>query len=295
MDSNDRLILGMAAGGDLRILAAQTTETVETARTRCDLSPIAAKALGQALTGAVLLARLLDKNVRNQWVTLRFDGNGPLGLLLAEGTVAGNVRGYVANHTIDELEAEGSLIGKEGTLTVIRGVPPAGKPYTSQLRIQTGEVAKDIAHYLAASEQIPSAVLLGVKLMPEGVKASGGVIVQAFPHTNPLAIDLLEARIREMPSLSTMLGEMSIEEAVAKIFDGMNYKAIDSRFDTPVTYQCGCTRERALGQYAVFSRQELGEMIESGEASEAVCQFCGTRYTFLPDELLSVASPTSES
>src|SRR5215212_3854598 len=101
--SDDRLIQGMAANGDFRIIAAQTTTTVETAREILDLAPVAADALGRAITGSLLLARLLDKDVRNQHVTLRFEGNGPLGTVIAEGTVAGGARGYVANPVPHEM------------------------------------------------------------------------------------------------------------------------------------------------------------------------------------------------
>ena len=291
----DRLILGMAAGGDLRILAAETTETVEAARLRSDLSPAAAKSLGQALTGAALLARLLDKHVKNQWVTLRFDGDGPLGLLLVEGTVAGNVRGFVSNHTLEADVSTKALLGTEGLLTVVRGTPPEGKPYTSQVRLGAGEVAQEIARFLALSEQIPCAMVLGVKLRPAGVVSAGGIVVQAFPHTDPAAIEAMEKRLEEIPSLSSMLESEPIEAVVEKVFEGLNYKAIDPQFNTPIQYHCGCNRERALGQYAIFSRTELGEMIESGEASKAVCQFCGARYQFTPDELLSIAAKPSES
>ena len=93
----DRLIQGMAEGGDFRIIAAQTTRTVETARQLLDLAPVATDALGRALTGSLLLARLLDKNVKHQYVTLRLEGDGPLGVIIAEANVAGSARGYVAN------------------------------------------------------------------------------------------------------------------------------------------------------------------------------------------------------
>src|SRR5438874_12598978 len=95
MQTIDRLIQGMAQAGDFRIIAAQTTDTVETAREILDLSPVATDALGRALTGSVMLARLLDKSFRNQYVTLRFQGNGPLRVLIAEGNVTGRAPGWV--------------------------------------------------------------------------------------------------------------------------------------------------------------------------------------------------------
>src|ERR1051325_5097494 len=153
MTGPDRLIQGMAGGGDFRIIAAQTTDTVETAREVLDLAPVAADALGRALTASRILARLLDKAVTNQYVTLRFEGDGPLGVVIAEGTVSGGARGYVANPVADNSLDVGRAIGR-GMLTVVRGVPPSGKPYTSQLLTEGTGVAQDVTRYLMRSEQI---------------------------------------------------------------------------------------------------------------------------------------------
>ncbi len=276
-------------GGDFRVVAAETTFSIETARLRRDLAPVAAVALGRALTGAVLLARLLDKHVRKQYTTLRFDGGGPLGLLLAEATIAGHVRGYVENPLVemDQLQV-GDALGTDGMLTVVRGAPPEGKPYTSQVRLANGEIATDIAHYLAASEQIASGVLLGVLIKPAGVAAAGGLIVQAFPHASAASIQKMEAAIADAPSISTLLANVSLEDAVADIFSGLGYKSLGSDMDIPVSYHCTCTRERAIEKFSFFSRQELAQMIEQDGGAEAVCQFCGMKYQFDPDELLAL-------
>ena len=184
----------MAVDGHFRVIAAQTTTAVETAREILDLAPVAADALGRAMTGALLLARLLDKERRNQFVSLRFEGNGPLGTVIGDGTVAGNVRGYVANPVPEDpmLDVE-SAIGN-GSLTVVRGTPPAGKPYASQILLAGTGIATDLTRYLMRSEQIASAVLLGVFNRREGVAAAGGMIIQAFPHTPEEAICTMEGR-----------------------------------------------------------------------------------------------------
>src|SRR3954451_14835701 len=129
MHRDDRLIQGMAGGGDFRILAAQTTKTVETARELLDLSPVAADALGRALTGSLLLARLLNKDVRNQSVTLRFDGSGPLGVLIAEASVSGAARGYVSNPAPADATLDVPRAIGRGMLTVVRATAPVGRPY----------------------------------------------------------------------------------------------------------------------------------------------------------------------
>src|SRR4051812_7164257 len=272
--TDDRLIQGMAGNGDFRILAAETTQTVETAREILDLSPVATDALGRALTGSLLLARLLDKNMRNQYVSLRFEGDGPLGVMIAEGTVAGTARGFVANRTPEDPSLDvGRAIGR-GMLTVIRGTPPAGRPYTSQVPLNGSGIAQELTRYLDRSEQISSAVLLGVMNRREGVAAAGGVVIQAFPHASEEGILAVEERIREAPPLSTLIEKMPIEDVVAQVLHGIDYKQIDASFNVPLSYTCSCSRERALAPLALFGREELHEMIDQG-GTEVVCQFCG--------------------
>jgi len=289
MQQNDRLIQGMAGSGDFRILAAQTTNTVETARELLDLSPVAADALGRALTGSLLLARLLDKDVRNQYVTLRFQGDGPLGIVIAEGNIAGEARGFVGNPipqdpTLDVPHAIGP-----GVLTVIRGTPPEGRPYTSAVTLEGGGVAQELTRYLAKSEQIASAVLLGVLNRRDGVAAAGGIVIQAFPHASEEALNLLESRIKEAPPLSTLIEKMPIEAVVAQVLHGMDYKQIDSSFNVPLSYTCTCSPQRALAPLALFPPDELQEMIRQG-GSDVVCQFCGRKYTFSSEDLLALTA-----
>jgi len=287
MEQGDRLIQGMAEGGDFRILAAGTTRTVDTARELLDLAPVATDALGRALTGSILLARLLDKNVKHQYVTLRFDGDGPLGVVIAEANVAGAARGYVANPVpLDETLDVSRAIGR-GLLTVVRGTPPAGKPYTSQIELKGGGVAHELTRYLARSEQMSSAVLLGVLNRRRGVAAAGGILIQAFPHASADSVERIEQRIKEAPPLSTLLEKMPIEDVVAAVFHGCHYKQIDSSFNVPLSYTCSCSRERALAPLQLFSPDELREMVAQG-GSEVVCQFCGRKYRFSADDLLAL-------
>jgi molecular chaperone Hsp33 len=290
VNNPDRLIQGMAAQGDFRILAAQTTNTVETARLCQDLSPVAADALGRALTGSVLLARLLEKQLRNQRVTLRIEGNGPLGIVIAEGNVSGETRGFVGNPAPpDEKLDVKRAIGEEGLLTVIRGTPPPGSPYTTHMTLETGGVAQELTRYLALSEQITSAVLLGVLNRRDGVAAAGGIIIQAFQHTTEEKIALMEKRIREAPPLSTLIDKMPIEDVVEQVLYGIDYKPIDPRFNVPVSYSCSCTRERALAPLMLFPESELRAMISDG-GSEVVCQYCGRKYSFTREDLLALSA-----
>lgn len=289
MEMQDRLIQGMAGGGDFRVIAAQTTIAVDTAREILDLSPVAADALGRAMTGALLLARLLAKDSRQQYVTLRFEGNGPLGAVIADGNLQGGVRGYVANPVPADPTLDVSRAIGRGRLIVVRGTPPTGTPYTSQMLLEGSGVAQDLTRYLLNSEQISSAVLLGVLNRRDGVAAAGGIVIQAFPHASETAIAKVEQRIKEAPPLSTLLEKLPIEDVVATVLHGIDYKQIDATCPMPIAYTCQCTRDRAIGSLSLFAREELVEMIEEG-GTEIVCQFCGRRYEISADEILALTA-----
>jgi molecular chaperone Hsp33 len=289
MDNHDRIIQGMAGDGDFRVIAAQTTVAVETAREILDLSPVAADALGRAMTGSLLLARLLDKDVRNQYVTLRFQGNGPLGTVIADATVKGGVRGFVANPVPEDPSLDVEKAIGTGMLTVVRGTPPEGKPYTSQILLGGKGISTDLTRYLMRSEQIASAVLLGVLNRRDGVAAAGGIVIQAFPHATEEAIAAIEQRIKEAPPLSTLIDKLEIEDVVATVLHGVHYKQIDAGYTVPVSYSCPCSRERALAPIALFGEADIREMIEEG-GTEVVCQFCGRKYSFSAHDLLALTA-----
>ncbi|MFP5246691.1 MAG: Hsp33 family molecular chaperone HslO, partial [Thermoanaerobaculia bacterium] len=207
----------------------------------------------------------------------------------ADGTVAGNVRGYVANPVPQDPTLDVETAIGNGSLTVVRGTPPAGKPYTSQILLAGTGIATDLTRYLMRSEQIASAVLLGVLNRREGVAAAGGMIIQSFPHTPPEALDAIERCIRETPPFSTLIEKMPIEDAVAAVLQGTGYKQIDEGYTVPVSYTCSCTRERALAPLALLGEEELQQMIEEG-GTEVVCQFCGRKYQFTADDLLALTA-----
>jgi molecular chaperone Hsp33 len=201
--------------------------------------------------------------------------------------VAGAARGYVANPVPQDETLDVSRAIGRGLLTVVRGTPPAGKPYTSQVTLEGGGVAQDLTRYLAGSEQISSAVLLGVLSRRDGVAAAGGIVIQSFPHASEESINRIEKRIKEAPPLSTLLDKMPIENVVATVFNGCSYKQIDPSFNVPLSYTCACSAERALAPLALFTPDELREMIDQG-GTEVVCQFCGRKYRFEKDDLLAL-------
>ena len=207
------------------MVAAETTDIVEEARRRHGLSPTATAALGRAMTGALLLAQLLLKTPKER-ITLRVEGTGPLGGLVVEADAFGHVRGYVKNPRAEVPLREdgklnvGELVGA-GALRVDRSLP-SGEVYTSTVPLVSGEIAEDLAHYLWQSEQIPSAVLLGVRVKGEGeVEVAGGVAVQVMPGAKEEVLGRLEANLKDLPGLTPLLRERGLEGALEALLAGL--------------------------------------------------------------------------
>ena len=295
-----RILRGLAGEGDLRVVAAETTDVVEEARLRHGLSPTATAALGRAMTGALLLAQLLLKTPKER-ITLRVEGTGPLGGLVVEADAFGHVLGYVKNPRAEVPLREdgklnvGELVGA-GALRVDRSLP-SWEVYTSTVPLVSGEIAEDLAHYLWQSEQIPSAVLLGVRVKGEGeVEVAGGVAVQVMPGAREEVLDRLEANLKDLPGLTPLLRERGLEGALEALLAGLGFERTDLRAlgyfqnEIPARFRCRCNREKALEALVFFTPEEREDMIVKDGGAEVVCHWCGEVYRFSPEEVRSLVA-----
>jgi len=295
-----RLLRGLAAGGRLRVLAAETTDVVAKAQQRHRTSPTATAALGRALTGAALLAFLLSKTPRER-VTLIISGDGPVGGIVAEAGLDGALRGYVhepaasADLRPDGKLNVGALVGR-GELRVIRALA-GGEQFDSTVPLVSGEIAEDLAHYLWQSEQAPSAVLLGVRLAAGGlVDAAGGLVVQALPGADEEVLTSLEENLRRAPAFTELLKGRGLQGAAEAVMEGLGLEWTDLRplgyaaGAVPLRFECRCSREKALETLAFFPPDERAEMAREDGGAEVVCRWCGEVYRFSPAELMSLGS-----
>ncbi len=266
-------------------LACVTTGLVNRACRIHGTSPAASAALGRALTGAALMGNLMKAGQR---VGLKFEGNGPLGKILAEAEYTGAVRGFVGDPRADAPLREGKLnvsgvLGKEGYLTVFKDTG-AGEPYQGIVKLRTGEIAEDLAYYYAESEQVPSALGLGVYVEPGGeVTASGGFLVQTLPPQDDEIVDLLIDRIGKLPPVTEFLRDGGRPEGLLEsIFRGIPTRFLEKK---NLFWRCGCSRERIERVLLSLGREELARLLEEEERTVVTCEFCGTSYSFLREEL----------
>ena len=278
----DKLIRATAADGGIRAVGVITTDLTEEARQRHKLSYVATAALGRSMAAGLLLASSMKKE--DSRINIHLKGNGPLGTVLADAGLDGTVRGYVQNPSVElppndkgKLDV-GRAVGKDGYLHVVRDVG-YGQPYSSTVKLVSGEVGEDIASYLISSEQLPSALLVGVFVGEGGVTAAGGILLQIMPKSarDSSLIDLLESRVGNISGFTPLLREgKSLRAIMEQLMGDLNLFVFPEFHE--VKFDCGCSFNRVLGALKMLGEAELQDMIEKDEGAEAICQFCGEVY-----------------
>lgn len=286
----DEIVRAVTKDGFVKISAVTARGVVERAREIHGLSPTASAALGRTLCGASMLGELMKEDDAS--LTIRVNGGGPVGSVIAVSDNGGNVRGYVTEPKADlPLRGDGKLnvgglVGTNGMLTVSRDIG-LKEPYVGSTELVTGEIAEDLAQYMVESEQIPSAVGLGVLVDTDRtIKAAGGFIVQLMPGAPEELITKLEENIFVMDQLTTVLTEDGVDEAVRQVLKGLDYETV---MRVPVEYRCNCSRERVEQALESCGREELLDMAATGEETEVSCQFCDKIYRFSPSGLRELA------
>ncbi len=286
----DQIVRAVTADGFVKISAVTARDTVERARQIHDLSPTACAALGRTLCGASMLGELMKEDDAS--LTIRVNGGGPAGSVIAVSDSNGNVRGYVTNPKADlptrpdgKLDV-GGLVGRNGMLTVSRDIG-LKEPYVGSVELVTGEIGEDLAQYMVESEQIPSAVGVGVLIDTDRtVRAAGGFIVQLMPGAPESLIEKLETNILFMDQLTTVLDEDGIDAVVSQVLFSLDPREAERH---PIEYRCSCTRERVAAALRSVGAKELRSMAAEGKNTEVSCQFCDRLYEFTPAELLEMA------
>ena len=286
----DYIIRATGADHQVRIFAATTREMVEYARQIHHTSPVATAALGRLLTAGAMMGSM--QKGEEDLITLQIKCSGPIKGLTVTADGKARVKGYVENPMVmlppskaGKLDVGGAL--DMGVLSVIKDMG-LKEPYVGQTHLVSGEIAEDLTYYFATSEQIPSAVGLGVLMNKDNtVRQAGGFIIQLLPFTDEKIIEQLEKKITEMKSVTEMLEEgMTPEMLLEEILGDFGLEITDT---LPAQFSCNCSKERITKALISIGKKDLQEMIDDGEPIEVNCHFCNTNYTFSIDELKEIA------
>lgn len=281
-----KLIRCISTDGTLTVMAADTTDIVNEAVKIHKTSAVTSAALGRLLTAASLMGSALKG--RDDSITVKINGGGPAGTVLAVSDSSGNPRGYVQNSVVEiplndkgKLDVKGA-VGTDGFLTVIKDLG-LKEPYVGQIPIVSGEIAEDITQYYATSEQVPSVVALGVLVNPDlTIKAAGGFIIQLLPTAMDDTIEKVEKSIQNIESVTQMIEKgMTPEEICHHVLSEFEIEELDSA--NPV-YKCSCSKQRVEAALISTGREALEEMAQD-EKTEVGCQFCNKKYVFTPKDI----------
>ena len=285
----DYIVRAVAANSQIRAFAAVTTETVETARKDHNTSPVATAALGRLLTGGAMMGVMMKGE--NDILTLQIKGDGPINGITVTADSKGRVKGYVGNPEVlipanskGKLDVSGAV--GNGILNVIKDMG-LKEPYSGQVALQTGEIAEDLTYYFAVSEQVPSAVGLGVLMNKDNtVRQAGGFIVQVMPFAEESTIAKLEQNIQKIQSVTTLLEQGHTPESLLEqVLEGFDIEINDT---IPTEFYCNCDKNRVEKALISIGRKELNELIQEGKEVELNCHFCNTNYVFSVEELKEI-------
>ena len=290
-----KLIRCISDDGTLTIMAADTTDAVNRAQEIHKTSAANSAALGRLLTAACLMGSALKG--ADDSVTLRINGNGPAGTILAVSDSRGNVRGYVTNPVVElPLNGKGKLdvagaVGRDGFLTVIKDLG-LKEPYVGQVPIVSGEIAEDITSYFATSEQIPTVCALGVLVNPDlTIRRAGGFIIQLLPTADETVIDKVEKCISGIEPMTAMLDNGLDPETICRtVLPEFKLDVLDS---AEPEYRCDCSRERVSRALISMGRDEL-EKLKEDKKTEVCCQFCDKKYEFSPADINRLIEESSK-
>ena len=285
----DYIIRATAAEGQIRAFAATTRDLVEYARSAHNTSPVATAALGRLLTAGAMMGIMMKGE--KDLLTLKIEGDGPIGGLTVTADSKGNVKGYAFHPEVmlppnakGKLDVGGAL--GIGVLSVIKDIG-LKDPYVGQTILVTSEIAEDLTYYFATSEQVPSSVGLGVLMTKENeVEEAGGFIIQLMPFTDEKVIDALEKKLSQVTSVTAMLKEGKTPEMILEELLGEFGLEINEKI--PTQFHCNCSKERVEKAIISIGKKEIREMIAEGKPIEVNCHFCNTNYVFSVEDLKEI-------
>lgn len=290
------LVRVISESGGIVLTAIDTTKMVNEAEKVHKSSAVVTAAMGRLVTAASMMGVML-KDGRNS-ITLRVDGGGQIGTMIAVSDGFGNARVYVQNPVVEiPLNSVGKLdvgtaVGTDGYLTVVKDIG-LREPYIGKIKLVSGEIADDITSYYAISEQIPTVCALGVLVNPNlSVKHAGGFLVQLLPGATNEEITYLENNIAGLSSVTQMMSEGKTPLDMAyTVLDGFNPSVLD---ESEVFYKCNCSRDRVKNALVSMGKEELLSMAEEEPETEVCCHFCSNKYTFSKKDIIDLAEESSK-
>ncbi|NLB61460.1 MAG: Hsp33 family molecular chaperone HslO [Clostridiales bacterium] len=290
IDKSDVLIRGLLLDKNVNVLAINGKQMVQKAHELHDLSRVCTAALGRTLLQTAMMSTQLKS--QKDRLTNILAGGGEAGNIVCSAQPNGVVKGYVENPQVElPLSPDGKLdvalaVGWFGTLTVVRDMA-LREPYVGKIDITSGEIAEDFTNYYFKSEQQPNVIYLGVRIDPQSgdVLSAGGLMLLPLPNCPDDVLDKLQDAVPNFQNLSKMLESMTLESALAQLFEGMDFEKTE---ELQPRFECDCSRERLVSVLIALGKEELLDMAQTDKSAELHCRFCNQTYRFSEEELYMI-------
>ena len=282
--TGDRVLHLQLMQGQARVLFLETTAMTQRCADVHNATPVCAAALGRLMTGTAMLGVMMKGEKES--VTVSIHGDGPMGTLIAVADHAG-VKACADNPQVElPLREDGKLdvggaVGHHGRLTVVKDLG-LREPYIGQSELVSGEIAVDFANYFVLSEQQPSLVALGVLTHGPAVLKAGGLLIQPLPGCSEETLSQLELRSPMFADISRELSAAPMEELIDGWFRGLEPELLE---ESPIAWQCNCSRDRMERALISLGRKELQQLIDEDQGASLACHFCHSHYDFTTDDL----------
>lgn len=295
---SENFLRAMTKDKEIRVFYADTTALVQEAQKIYNASPTSIAALGRSLTAAGMMAKMLKDDEAK--LTFRINGTKDIKTIITVAKPNGDVKGYISNPYVDrplndqgKLDVGGAIGADGGELYVIVDYG-LKEPYVGKSELVSGEIAEDLAHYYLNSEQLPSAIALGVYVNRENeISAAGGFIIQPLPEASTETIDKLEASVNNLDSITAMINSgMTGEEIIEEALSDFEVEIIERG---ELRLQCDCSRERMKGALISMDQEEIKDILTTDKKAEVHCHFCNQTYTFDEDDLQEIIEIIGES
>ena len=282
--SGDEMLRLSLMGGQARVMMCETTAMCQRAADVHASTPVCTAAMGRLMTATAFLGVMMKGD--NESVTVTVKGGGPMGTLVAVAN-HGDLKVCADNPQVDlPLREDGKLdvggaVGHSGRMSVVKDLG-LREPYIGQCELVSGEMGMDFANYFTVSEQQPSLVSVGVLVNGDVVLKAGGLLIQPLPGCEEAVLEQLELRSPMFASISREMTYAPKEQLIEDWFRGLEPELLER---TPLSYCCGCSRERMEKALISLGRKELQTLIDEDKGAELGCHFCHSRYAFTTDEL----------
>ena len=274
--SADVVLRAMTDDGALRVIAADTSETVRGALAVQHGQGDTARHFADLLTAAVLFRETMAPQLRVQTI---IKGVGGLGSLVADADPSGRTRGLIQLPP----GVSGIDVGAGAMLRVMRSLP-GGRIQQGVVRVPDRRISDAFMVYMQRSEQSLALVGIGSVLEKGSIKRAGGYILQLLPGASRQSLVAMVARERQLRRFDEQLVYPDFSPAwlLDVLLEGLPFTHLGR---SEVRFDCWCSEVRVLSALATLSRTEIEQIVKADEVLDITCDYCGKPYRIAPAQL----------